>query len=66
MGEIVNLRTRRKRAVREDASRKADANRVAFGLPKAERERAALERDIADRRIEGHRRETPDRRDERE
>ena len=43
MAEIVNLRQARKRAARATASAKADANRTAFGLPKALRSAAKAE-----------------------
>ncbi len=39
MGEIANLRTARKRKARDDAERKADANRAKFGRTKAEKNR---------------------------
>ena len=43
MAEIVNLRQARKRAARDAASAKADANRTRFGLPKALRTSARAE-----------------------
>ena len=49
MAEIINLRQARKRAARDAASATADANRTAFGLPKAMRSvaKAEQERDAA-------------------
>lgn len=55
MGEIVNLRRARKDRARADADRKAEANRIAFGRSKAEKSLTQAERDLAERRIEGHR-----------
>ena len=37
IGEIVNLKRFRKRSEREQAAKKADANRARFGRTKAER-----------------------------
>lgn len=58
MGEIVNLRRARKDRARADADRKAEANRIAFGRSKAEKSLTQAERDLAERRIEGHRLDT--------
>lgn len=55
MGEIVNLRRARKHRARADADRTAEANRVAFGRTKAEKSLTRAERELAERRIEGHR-----------
>lgn len=55
MGEIVNLRRARKDRKREDADRKAEANRLAFGRSKAEKTSTALETSLAERRLSGHR-----------
>ena len=57
MGEIVNLRRARKDRARADADSKAQANRIAFGRTKSEKSLTQAERDIAERRIEGHRRD---------
>lgn len=56
MAEIVNLRLARKRALRRDEADKADANRTAFGLPKALREKAERENRLAERALDGVRR----------
>ena len=56
MGEVVNLRLARKRAQRRDEADKADANRTAFGLPKALRDKAGIENRRADRALDGARR----------
>jgi len=61
MAEIVNLRQARKRKARSDKEARAAENRVAFGRTKAEKRLAKAEQDLADRRVEAHRRddETP-------
>lgn len=63
MGEVVNLRRARKDRARADADRKADANRIAFGRTKSEKSLTQAERDIAERRIDGHRLDRPDEQD---
>ena len=55
MAEIVNLRQARKKRTRAEKEAKAADNRIAFGRSKAERKLSDKERDLADRRIEGHR-----------
>ncbi len=57
MGEIVNLRRARKDRVRAQADRQAQVNRAAFGRSKSERTTSAAQRELAERRIEGHKRE---------
>ena len=61
MAEIVNLRMARKRAVRRDEEAKANANRTAFGVPKASRQIASKEQERADRALDGKKRRGPDR-----
>ncbi len=55
MGEIVNLRRARKGKERQRKEAEAAANRVAFGLTKAVKERTRAESDLAERRLEAHR-----------
>lgn len=58
MAEIVNLRSIRKRKMREDDARKADENRIRHGRSKSEK---LLEKAQADRiaaRLDAHQRET--------
>lgn len=57
MAEIINLRRARKAKARADAARQADANRLAFGRTKAEREVATLDADRARRLLDGAKRE---------
>ncbi len=59
-GEIVNLRRARKRQVAAVAEARAAANRVAFGVAKSAKRALRAERDLADRRLDGHRRSEPD------
>jgi hypothetical protein len=56
LAEIVNLRLARKRALRRDDAEKADANRTAFGLPRALRDKAERESQQAARALDGVRR----------
>jgi hypothetical protein len=57
--DIVNLRRARKAKVRADKERTAAENRAAFGRSKAEKTKAATERERAIRVLEGHRRKDP-------
>lgn len=59
MGEIVNLRQARKTQRRVEADRLAEANRRAFGRTKTEKTLTAGERVLAERRLDGHRRDDP-------
>ncbi len=56
MGEIVNLRRARKDRVRAQADHQAQVNRAAFGRTRSEREASDAQRELAERRIEGHKR----------
>lgn len=58
MGEVVNLRMRRKEAKRRRDEKAADANRLAHGIGKAERRLGEKRRDKAGRDLEQHRRDT--------
>ena len=57
MGEIVNLRQARKAKARAGKEVEAAANRAKFGRSKAEKELEAGRRKLAERSIEGHKRE---------
>jgi hypothetical protein len=61
MGQVVNLRLRRKQAVRRQAIDKAAENRLTHGRSKAERTLQATQSARARRHIEAHRLETGDR-----
>ena len=57
MAEIVNLRQARKRKMRAERERTAQANRVKFGQPGAEKKRSRLEEERAQRAHDAHRRD---------
>jgi len=57
MAEIVNLRHARKRKARADKEARAAENRVVFGRTRAERDKMKAEKDLTERRLEGHRRD---------
>ncbi len=57
MAEIVNLNRARKAKVRAGQQAQADANRQKFGRTKAEKEAEAARQALADRSLDGHRRE---------
>ena len=59
MAEIVNLRKARKARDRAADAARAEANRVQFGRPKAERDRAAAEARRTETVLDGHRRDEP-------
>ena len=59
MGEVVNLRRARKAKARVESERQADANRLAFGRTRAEREASDAEKKLQFARLEGHRRNKP-------
>jgi hypothetical protein len=53
--EIINLRRARKARARAERTRRAEANRLAHGLSKAERKKAESEQRLAADRHEAHR-----------
>ena len=57
MAEILSLSKARKSRARAEAKQTAEENRVRFGRTRAERETREKTADLADRRLEGHRRE---------
>jgi hypothetical protein len=57
LGEIVNLRRARKQRRRDQDDATAAANRVAHGVGKPAKREARVERERAERALEGHRRE---------
>jgi Domain of unknown function (DUF4169) len=60
MGQVVNLRTHRRRAVRQQASDEAAANRVKHGRSKAQRTLDVARSAKASRDLDGHRTDTGD------
>jgi hypothetical protein len=57
MAGIVNLRQARKARARAEKETEAAANRSRFGRTKAERDAEAARRALAEKALEGHRRE---------
>ncbi|SEQ46849.1 protein of unknown function [Devosia sp. YR412] len=57
MAEIVNLRTVRKQKARASKEVQAAENRVLFGRTKAEKQQQAAEKALAEKKIDGHKRE---------
>jgi hypothetical protein len=55
MADIINLRRARKAKKRDEAAKGADANRLAFGRTKAEKQKTGAERKLAETRLAGHR-----------
>ena len=58
--EIVNLRTARKRARRDNDEKEAATRRVVHGTPKALRQEIEAKRDKATRDLDAHRRDKAD------
>lgn len=56
--EIVNLRQARKRKARDDKGKAAEANRLAFGRTKAEKQVTKLEKARVDKELDAHKRDT--------
>jgi hypothetical protein len=56
MGDIVNLRRARKAKARAEAETDAQANRVSHGRTKAEKTLTKAEKEAADRKLDGHKR----------
>jgi hypothetical protein len=57
MADILNLRRARKRKHRAEKEAQAAQNRLTFGRTKAERTLAEARQDLADRRLDAHRRD---------
>jgi hypothetical protein len=57
MAEIVNLRQMRKRKARAEKEAQAAENRIAFGRTKEERRVTEAERQLSERRLDGHKRD---------
>lgn len=60
MGEVINLKRFRKAKERAEAQARAEANRTKHGRSKAEREGTSAREMLADRKLDGHRRDTGD------
>ncbi|CCG40195.1 conserved hypothetical protein [Magnetospirillum molischianum DSM 120] len=59
MGEIVNLNRVRKSKARAEKETKAEANRVKFGLSKAEKQAVRRERERQTEDLDGKKLDTP-------
>ena len=57
MAEIVNLRAVRKHKARADKEARAAQNRILFGRTKAEKQQQAAEKALAERHIDGHKKD---------
>ncbi|WP_417669879.1 DUF4169 family protein [Roseibium sp.] len=55
-GEIINLRQARKRKARSEREKTAEDNRIRFGRTKAEKQLTQKTEDLAERRLDAHRR----------
>jgi Domain of unknown function (DUF4169) len=55
MGNLVNLKRFKKRSEREQAAKRADANRVRFGRTKSERALDEMRANRADKILDQHR-----------
>ena len=60
MGDLVNLRSARKRAARRRAEQRAAENRAAYGRSKADRQRENALDAMASRDLDQHKIETGD------
>lgn len=60
MGNIVNLRSVRKRRMREDDARRAEENRARHGRTKADKKRDQVEADRLLAHVEAHKRDPED------
>ena len=59
MAEIINLRNARKQKARADKEAQAQQNRALFGQTKAEKLRRASEKALADKHVDGHKKDAP-------
>jgi hypothetical protein len=57
MAEIINLRRARKRKERAEKEARAADNRLAFGRSKADRTLTDARTDLAERRLDAHKRD---------
>jgi hypothetical protein len=59
MAEIINLKNVRKQKARANKEAQASQNRVLFGRTKAEKQKQEAEKALANRRIDGHKKDEP-------
>ena len=58
MAEILSLSKARKAKARVEKEMTAEANRLAFGRTKAEKQQAKAEKALSDKKIDAHKRDT--------
>lgn len=58
MAEILSLSKARKAKARAEKESTAEANRLAFGRTKAEKQQAKAEKALSDKKIDAHKRDT--------
>ena len=58
MADIVSLSKARKARARADKEATAEANRLAFGRTKAEKQQAKAEKALSDKKIDAHKRDS--------
>ena len=57
MAEVINLRQARKAKARAEKEKTAEANRLAFGRSKAEKQGAKFEKERSDKALDAHKRD---------
>ena len=57
MAEIVNLRQARKQKARAEKEARAEQNRITFGRTKTEKKLTKAEQDLAQSRLDSHKRD---------
>jgi len=60
MAEIINLQSVRKQRARADKAAQADQNRITFGRTKAEKKLTKAEQALADKHVDGHKKDDED------
>ena len=58
MADILSLSKARKAKARANKESTAEANRLAFGRTRAEKQQAAAEKALSDKKIDAHKRDT--------
>lgn len=58
MADILSLSKARKARARADKEATAEANRLAFGRAKAEKQQAKAEKALSDKKIDAHKRDS--------
>ncbi|HEY0855143.1 MAG TPA: DUF4169 family protein [Devosia sp.] len=58
MADILSLSKARKARARADKEATAEANRLAFGRTKAEKQQAKAEKALSDKKIDAHKRDS--------